>query len=39
VLNKDSTKVYANNNNFLGYLIADVATGQVIKTVEVTSVD
>jgi DNA-binding beta-propeller fold protein YncE len=39
VLNKDSSKVYANNNNFLGYLIADVRTGSVIKTVEVTSVD
>ena len=39
VLNKDSSRIYANNNNFLGFLIADVATGQVIKTVEVTSVD
>src|SRR5271167_1477922 len=39
VLNKDSTRIYANNNNFLGFLIADVATGKVIKTVEVTSVD
>ncbi len=39
VLNKDSTRIYANNNNFLGFLIADVATGQVIKSVEVTSVD
>lgn len=39
VLNKDSTKIYANNNNFLGFLIADVASGQVVKTVEVTSVD
>ncbi len=39
VLNKDSTKIYANNNNFDGFLIADVASGKVIKTVEVTSVD
>ena len=39
VLNKDSSRVYANNNNFMGYLIADVASGQIIKTVEVTSVD
>ena len=39
VLNKDSSRIYANNNNFLGFLIADVASGQVIKTVEVTSVD
>jgi DNA-binding beta-propeller fold protein YncE len=39
VLNKDSSKVYANNNNFMGFLIADVKTGQVIKTVEVTSVN
>jgi DNA-binding beta-propeller fold protein YncE len=39
VLNKDSTKVFANNNNFLGYRIADVASGQVVKSVEVTSVN
>lgn len=39
VLNKDSSKIYANNNNFLGFLIADVATGQVTKKVEVTSVN
>jgi DNA-binding beta-propeller fold protein YncE len=39
VLNKDSSKVYANNNNFLGFLIADVATGEVTKKVEVTSVN
>lgn len=39
VLNKDSSRVYANNNNFLGFLIADVKSGQIIKTVEVTSVD
>jgi DNA-binding beta-propeller fold protein YncE len=39
VLNKDSTKVFANNNNFLGYRIADVASGQVVKSIEVTSVN
>jgi DNA-binding beta-propeller fold protein YncE len=39
VLNRESTRIYANNNNFLGFRIADVATGQVIKSVEVTSVD
>jgi DNA-binding beta-propeller fold protein YncE len=39
VLNKDSSKIYTNQNNFLGFLIADVATGKVTKTVEVTSVD
>src|SRR3984957_10116333 len=27
VLNKYSSKIYANNNNFLGFLIADVASG------------
>ncbi|MEO7892465.1 MAG: PQQ-binding-like beta-propeller repeat protein [Vicinamibacterales bacterium] len=39
VLNKDSTTIYSNTNNLLGYVIADVASGKVIKTVEVTSVD
>ncbi len=39
VLNKDSTKIYSNQNNFLGFVIADVATGEITKTVEVTSVD
>jgi DNA-binding beta-propeller fold protein YncE len=39
VVNKDSTRIFANNNNFLGFLIADVASGKVIKTVEVKSVD
>jgi len=39
VLNKDSTRIYANNNNFMGYMVADVATGKIIQTVEVTSVD
>jgi DNA-binding beta-propeller fold protein YncE len=39
VVNHDSSKIYANNNNFLGYVIADVTTGLVTKSVEVTSVD
>ncbi len=39
VVNKDASRIYANNNNFLGFMIADVATGKVIKSVEVTSVD
>ena len=39
VLNKDSTKVFANNNNFMGFLEADVKSGQVTKTVEVTGED
>ena len=39
VLNKDSSKVFANNNNLMGFLVADVKSGQVTKTVEVTSVD
>jgi hypothetical protein len=39
VLNKDSTKIYTNQNNFLGFIIADVATGKLDKTVEVTSVN
>jgi DNA-binding beta-propeller fold protein YncE len=39
VLNTDSSKIYANNNNFLGFIIADANSGQILKTVEVTSVD
>lgn len=39
VLNKDSTRIYSNVNNFLGYVVVDVKTGKVIKTVEVKSVD
>ena len=39
VTNKDSSKLFVNNNNLLGFVIADVATGQVTKTVEVTSVN
>jgi DNA-binding beta-propeller fold protein YncE len=39
VLNKDATRIYSNINNFLGYVVADVKTGKVIRKVEVTSVD
>ena len=39
VTNKDSSKLFVNNNNLLGFVIADVASGQVVKTVEVTSVN
>jgi DNA-binding beta-propeller fold protein YncE len=38
VLNKDSSRIYSNQNNFLGFVIADVATGVVTKAVEITSV-
>jgi hypothetical protein len=36
-LNKDSSKIYVNLNNFLGFVIADTNSGQILKTVEVTS--
>ena len=39
VLNKDSSRVYANNNNFLGYVVADVASGKIVQTVDVKSVN
>ncbi len=39
VLNKDSSKIYVNQNNFLGFVIADTHTGKILKTVEVTSVN
>jgi DNA-binding beta-propeller fold protein YncE len=35
VLNHDATRIYANQDNFLGFQIADVATGKVIQSVEV----
>ena len=38
-LNKDSSKIYVNQNNFLGYMVADTKTGKILQTVEVTSVD
>lgn len=34
VINHDATRVYANVNNLLGFEIADVKTGQVIKRIE-----
>ena len=37
-LNKDSSKIYVNQNNFLGYMVADTNTGKILQTVEVTSV-
>jgi DNA-binding beta-propeller fold protein YncE len=37
-LNKDSSKIYVNQNNFLGFLVADTRTGKILNTVEVTSV-
>jgi DNA-binding beta-propeller fold protein YncE len=39
VLNKDSSRIYVNQNNFLGYIVADTKTGKILNTVEVTSVD
>jgi DNA-binding beta-propeller fold protein YncE len=35
VLNHDSSLIYTNQNNFLGFQIADVKTGKVLHTVEV----
>jgi DNA-binding beta-propeller fold protein YncE len=35
VLNHDSTIIYANQNNLLGFVIADVKTGQITQKVEV----
>lgn len=35
VVNHDSSLIYANLNNLLGFVIADVKTGQVIRKVEV----
>ena len=39
VVNKDSSKIYVNQNNFMGYMVADTNTGKILQTVEVTSVD
>jgi DNA-binding beta-propeller fold protein YncE len=39
VLNKNSTRIYTNQNNFMGFIIADATTGKLLKTVEVTSED
>ena len=35
VLNHDASLIYTNQNNFLGFQIADVKTGKVLQTVEV----
>lgn len=37
VVNKDSSRIYANTNNLLGFEIADVASGKIIAHVEVDS--
>jgi len=34
VINHDATRVYANVNNLLGFEIADVKTGEVVKRIE-----
>jgi DNA-binding beta-propeller fold protein YncE len=34
VINHDATRIYANLNNLLGFEIADVKTGEVIKRIE-----
>lgn len=39
VVNKDSSRIFANNNNLLGFVIADVASGKILRTVEVTGAD
>lgn len=39
VVNKDSSKIYVNQNNFLGYMVANLNTGKILQKVEVTSVD
>jgi DNA-binding beta-propeller fold protein YncE len=36
VVNHDSSLIYTNQNNLLGYLVADVKTGQIVQKVEVT---
>lgn len=35
VLNHDSSLIYSNTNNLLGFVIADVKSGQIIRKVEV----
>jgi DNA-binding beta-propeller fold protein YncE len=35
VINHDASLIYANTNNLLGFEVADVATGKIIKRVEV----
>jgi DNA-binding beta-propeller fold protein YncE len=36
VLNHDATKIYSNVNNLLGFVIADVKTGEIEQKIEVT---
>ena len=36
VLNHDATKIYSNLNNLLGFVIADVKTGEIEQKIEVT---
>jgi DNA-binding beta-propeller fold protein YncE len=35
VVNHDASLIYANNNNLLGFIIADVRTGQMLQRIEV----
>lgn len=37
VVNHDASLIYANTNNLLGFEVADVATGKIIKHVEVNT--
>jgi DNA-binding beta-propeller fold protein YncE len=37
VLNHDASQIYANTNNLLGFEVADVNTGKVIKHVEINA--
>jgi hypothetical protein len=37
VVNKDGSLIYANTNNLLGFEVADVKTGKVVKHVEVNT--
>jgi DNA-binding beta-propeller fold protein YncE len=37
VLNHDASLIYANTNNLLGFEVADVATGKIIKHVEINA--
>jgi DNA-binding beta-propeller fold protein YncE len=39
VVNHDASLLYVNQNNLLGFVIADVKTGQILHRVEVTSYD
>jgi DNA-binding beta-propeller fold protein YncE len=39
VVNKDSSKIFSNQGQSLGFVIVDVASGKITKTVDVTSVN